>query len=75
MSKTTNNKKYKRGDVITSLEELSQQEFIYVVHDDYEKIYHHGWFKSWQFKNIEFQLKNKTLYKAVKKMKYEIVKI
>jgi hypothetical protein len=38
-------RKYKPGEVISSLDELASQEFIYIRH----KIYHRGWWQSLQF--------------------------
>lgn len=37
-------RKYTKGDRITSIDEMVQQEFVY-IHD---KIYHAGWFMSFQ---------------------------
>ena len=56
-------RKYIKGEVITSFDELLKQEFIY-FHD---KIYHNGWIKSWQFNMIINQLNKGCLYKAIKK--------
>ena len=39
-------RKYKKGEQITSLDELYKQEFIYFHH----KITHCCWFRSWQFR-------------------------
>ena len=38
-------RKYTKGGIIKSLDEMAQQEFVY-IHD---KIYHAGWFMSLQF--------------------------
>lgn len=38
-------RKYQPGDVITSLDDLEEQEFVYIRH----KIYHRGWWQSLQF--------------------------
>ena len=38
-------RKYRKGAKITSLDELSKQEFIYC----FDRIVHNGWFGSWQF--------------------------
>ena len=37
-------RKYTKGGIISSLDEMAQQEFVY-IHD---KIYHAGWFMSFQ---------------------------
>lgn len=60
--------KYRRGDRITSLDELVKQEFVYWNH----KITHHGWFKSWQLRMTENAIKAGRIYKAIKKESEEI---
>ena len=55
-------KKYKQGKVITSIEELSKQEFIYYR----EHIYHRGWFCSWQFGRIIDYMKSGNIRYAIK---------
>lgn len=42
-------RKYRRGEAITSLDELAKQEFVYF----FDKITHRGWFMSWQFSLAE----------------------
>ena len=42
-------RKYSPGELITSLDELATQEFIY-IHD---KIYHRGWWQSLQFSFVK----------------------
>ena len=37
-------RKYTKGDRVTSIDELVQQEFVYIN----DKIYHAGWFMSFQ---------------------------
>lgn len=54
---------YTKGEPIHSLDELLKQNFIYF----YDKIYHIGWFGSWQLRFTQHQLNRKVLYKAVKK--------
>lgn len=56
-------RKYTKGDVITTIEELDKQEFIYFNN----KIYHHGWWSSWQYRMVVRYLNNGWLYKAIKK--------
>lgn len=53
-------RKYRKGDKITSLDELAKQEFIY-FHD---KITHQGWFKSWQFRFAQIHIEHGLLYYA-----------
>lgn len=53
-------RKYKRGKQITSLTELSKQEFIYF----YDKITHRGWFMSWQLRMTQSFIDRGVLYRA-----------
>lgn len=53
--------KYTKGDVITTLDELDEQEFIYYR----DKVYHAGWWKSWQYRMVVNYLKKGYLYKAI----------
>lgn len=55
-------RKYRKGKQITSLDELSKQEFIFCHH----KILHHGWFGSWQFRMTQRFVENGYLYYAEK---------
>jgi hypothetical protein len=55
-------RKYKKGEVINSIDELINQDFIYFE----STVYHKGWFMSWQFRIILNWLKAKRIYKAVK---------
>lgn len=54
--------KYRQGGTIRSLDELARQEFVY-FHD---KIYHKGWFGSWQLMWCETRIKFGELRYAVK---------
>lgn len=54
--------KYKKGEVLTSLDELMQQEFVYWN----DKINHKGWFGSWQLRMTENALKAGRICKAIK---------
>lgn len=58
----TGGRKYRKGGKIRSLDELAQQEFVY-FHD---KIYHKGWFGSWQLMWCEARIKFGELRYAVK---------
>lgn len=58
-------RKYKKGKPIKSLDELMQQEFVYLQH----KIYHYGWFSSWQGHSLKRLVDSGSLYKAIKKEK------
>lgn len=53
-------KKYKQGERIWSLEELERQEFVFFN----GKVYHNGFWKSWQFRWVLERLKNGQLFKA-----------
>lgn len=55
-------RKYRKGRLITSIDELSKQDFIYMN----DKIYHQGWFQSWPLRTIMIGLENNRLYSAIK---------
>lgn len=55
-------RKYHKGDQITSLDELSKQEFIYF----FDKITHCGWFMSWQFRMAKRFIDRGCIYYAEK---------
>ena len=55
-------RKYRKGEKITSLDELAKQEFIYF----FDKITHAGWFMSWQFRLADKYIKRGLLYYAEK---------
>lgn len=58
-----NEKKYRRGGHILSLDELAKQDFVYLRH----KIYHEGWFGSWQLRFIKRNIgENGHIYYAEK---------
>lgn len=54
--------KYKKGEVITSLDELMRQEFVYWN----DKIDHKGWYDSWLLRMTENALKAGIIRKAIK---------
>ena len=58
-------KKYRKGEKITSLDELAKQEFIYF----FDKITHAGWFTSWQFRLAQKYIERGRLYYAEKEEK------
>lgn len=65
-------KKYKKGEIITSIDELEKQEFIYISYGNgYEKILHEGFFKSWQLRLLAFYIRAGRLYSAVKELEDE----
>jgi hypothetical protein len=53
-------RKYRPSEVITSLDELVTQEFIY-IHD---KIYHSGWWQSLQFHFVKHKMDAGCIRKA-----------
>ena len=53
-------RKYRKGDKITSLDELVKQEFVYF----FDKITHCEWFKSWQFRLAQRYIERGLLYYA-----------
>jgi hypothetical protein len=55
-------RKYRKGEKITTLDELAKQEFVYCGN----QIVHGGWFMSWQFRFAKTQLKRGNLYYAIK---------
>lgn len=61
-------RKYKKGEKITSLDELMKQEFVYWNN----KITHKGWFMSWMLRMADNAIKNGIIYKAIKKEGEEI---
>ncbi|MBR3741005.1 MAG: hypothetical protein IKN04_11225 [Clostridia bacterium] len=54
-------RKYKRGDKISSIQEFSEQEFIWWM----GKVYHCGFAFSWQFMFILNRVKAGAFYKVV----------
>ena len=57
---------YKPGAKITSLNELARQEFIFFSSKNNPKLYHCGWFMSWQFRVAARYIRWGYLYYAVK---------
>ena len=55
-------RKYRKGGKITSLDELSKQEFIYFR----DRLTHHGWFMSWQCRVALMYIQSGSLTYAVK---------
>jgi hypothetical protein len=53
-------RKFRKGEKITSLDELAKQEFVYFS----DKITHHGWFCSWQFSLAKKYIERGYLYYA-----------
>lgn len=53
---------YRKGDKITSFDELARQEFIY----DRDRLVHHGWFMSWQIRMTMIAMQRGVLRYAIK---------
>lgn len=60
--------KYRKGDPITSLDELNAQECVYC----FDKIQQRGWFRSWQISLADHYIKRGALFKAVRKEKTDV---
>ena len=56
-------RKYTKGEIITSLDVLVQQDFVYIG----EKIYNRGWFLSMQARLVDMYVKKGWVYMAIKK--------
>lgn len=56
-------RKYKKGELIETLDQLVNQDFIYLNN----KIYNRGWFLSWQLSFTNHLIIRKKLFKAIKK--------
>lgn len=67
-NKLEKKRRYRKGDRITSIDELLSQEFVYWNN----KITHKGWFGSWQLRMTANAIKNGSIYKAIKKESEEI---
>lgn len=55
-------RKYRQGRIITRIDELIDQEFIYIHH----KILHKGWFRSLQFGYLQTLIENGFVRYAIK---------
>lgn len=56
-------RKYEKGELITSLDELMEQDFIFWC----GKVYHKGWVQSWQIRMVNEQMKRGNIFKAKRK--------
>jgi len=56
-------RKYEKGERITSLDVMMEQEFVYWC----GKVYHQGWFHGWQIGWVKARMQYGGIYKAVKK--------
>lgn len=55
-------RKWAKGNVITTFDRFDEQEYIWV----HGKVYHHGWFKSWQYRYVSDLVKSGRVYEVVK---------
>lgn len=53
-------KKYVAGHRIASIDELLRNDLVVIGH----KVYHQGWFASWQLRSIALLIKNGAIYTA-----------
>lgn len=57
--------KYRKGKLITNLNELMEQDFIIWDNGCAQKVFHKGWVCSWQIKYANRLIKSWQLYKAI----------
>jgi hypothetical protein len=62
-AKLEKRRKYRKGEPITSLDELVKQDLVY----NGDKIEASGWFMSYQLSYINNQIKRNCIFKVVKK--------
>ena len=58
---------YRIGKHIESLDELAEQTLIMVVHGNFRKIYHVGWFSSWPLRSVILGIENRQFYTVIPK--------
>lgn len=54
-------RKWAKGNMITTFDQFDGQEYIWV----HGKVYHHGWFKSWQYRYVSDLVKSGQVYEVV----------
>ena len=54
-------RQWAKGNVITTFDRFDEQEYIWV----HGKVYHHGWFKSWQYRYVSDLVKSGQVYEVV----------
>lgn len=68
--KNTRIPKFAAGEKIASIDELMKQDFVLCKAWDGEmKVYHAGWFRSWQLQYVDNLIKKSWLFYATKKEK------
>lgn len=64
---------FEKGKRIESLDELYSCEFIIFDYGGFYKVYHNGWFNSWQVRNCINLINNGCLFKAEKVEKSSVL--
>ena len=62
-AKNEKKRKFCKGDLIQTVDELLEQEFVYWG----DKLYNRGWFMSWQLRMTMAALKRGSIYHAIRK--------
>lgn len=55
-------KRYQKGKRVTNINQLEGTEFIYFM----DKVYHHGWWGSWQYRLLKTWIERGAIWKAIK---------
>ena len=63
--------KYIIGERIKSLDELVKCDLVYFVATGFKKIYHRGWFVSWQIHLAHKMIAHGNLYRAERRKENE----
>ena len=54
-------KRFIKGDPVRSMDEFAQQKYVWMNN----KIYHRGWFESWQFRYVKINIQQGWIYKCI----------
>lgn len=54
-------KRFIKGDPVRSMDEFAQQEYVWMNN----KVYHCGWFESWQFRYVKINIQQGWIYKCI----------
>lgn len=55
-------RKWAKGNMITTFDQFNEQEYIWVN----GKVYHCGWFQSWQYRQVSVWIKSGRVYEVVR---------
>lgn len=55
-------RKWAKGNMITTFDQFNKQEYIWVN----GKVYHYGWFQSWQYRQVSVLIKSGRVYEVVR---------